>query len=222
MQGIDAPELDFPVIGKRDPSKKGKYPDFRQPYGASAASGLHAYLQSLLPSGGGTVIQARFVTQIDKPGNAIDSHGRFVGDIIVGTAGGKSINTWMVEHGWAYPLFYDSMTAAEITTLLAAWKTGQAVAARPGKALQKALQTFRPERSVETAELPDSGKLNLPKIFRRQATFWTEIAGPLSAAQFVARLNKKTPGKPDKAYFLDYFLANMNNLNSKKRVTLAS
>jgi len=222
LQGIDAPELHYPVIGKRDPSKKGKYPDFRQPYGASAASALHAHLKTLLPSGGGTVIHARFVTQIDKPDDAIDSHGRFVGDVIVGTAGSQSINAWMVAHGWAYPLFYDSMTTSEITTLLDAWKTGQAVAGRPGKALRKPLQAFRPQLDVKSAKLPDGGKLNVPKIFRRQAKFWTEIAGPLSAAQFVARLNKKLPGKPDSAYLLDYFLANASKLNPKKRVTLAS
>ena len=223
LQGIDAPELHYPVIAKRDPSKKGKYPDFRQPYGASAARALHAHLKTLLPSGGGTVMRAWFVTQVDKPGDAIDSHGRFVGDIIVGTAGSKSINTWLVEHGWAFPLFYDSMTAPEIRTLLDAWKTGRAVAGRPGRAMQKALQAFKPELSVKNAKLPDAGRLNFPKIFRRQATFWTEIAGTLTAAQFVARLNKKTPGKPDAAYFLDYFLANIDKkLNSKKRVTLAS
>jgi len=222
LQGIDTPELHYPVIGKRDPSKKGKFSDFRQPYGASAASALQAHLQGLLPSGGGTVIPARFVTQINKPDDAIDSHGRFVGDIIVGTAASQSINTWLIEQGWAFPLFYDSMTVSEITTLLDAWKTGQAVGGRPGKAMQKALQAFKPDMSGKNAKLPDAGKLNFPKIFRRQATFWTEIPGPLSAAQFVARLNKKLPGKPDNAYFLDYFLANINKLNPKKRVTLAS
>jgi hypothetical protein len=114
------------------------------------------------------------------------------------------------------------MTAAEITTLLDAWKLGQAAAGRPGKALRKPLQAFRPDLDVKSAKLPDGGKLNIPKIFRRQAKFWTEIAGPLSAAQFVARLNKKLPGKPDSAYPLAYFLANAGALNPKKRVTLAS
>ncbi|HMK23492.1 MAG TPA: hypothetical protein VK466_14245 [Terriglobales bacterium] len=36
LQGIDAPELHFPVIGKWDLSKKGKGDEFRQAYGASA------------------------------------------------------------------------------------------------------------------------------------------------------------------------------------------
>jgi hypothetical protein len=71
------------------------------------------------------------------------------------------------------------MTAREISTLVTAWKTGKALAARPGKALQKPLQPFEPSVNVKNAKLPDAGKLNFPKIFRRQATFWAEVPGPL-------------------------------------------
>jgi endonuclease YncB( thermonuclease family) len=39
LQGIDTPELHFPVIGTWNPAKKGSVADeFRQPYGAGAAS----------------------------------------------------------------------------------------------------------------------------------------------------------------------------------------
>lgn len=94
-----------------DPSKKGTYTnEFRQPFGAGAANALHKHLQSFLGAGPGTVIDATFVTQINTPNEAVDSHGRFVGDILVGTAAAKSINTWLVENGWALPLVYDSMT----------------------------------------------------------------------------------------------------------------
>ena len=69
----------------------------------------------------------------------------------------------------------DSMTDKEVKTIVNAWKTGQKIAGRPGKALQKALQPFDPSLNVNNAKLPDGGKLNFPKIFRRQATFWTEV-----------------------------------------------
>jgi len=220
LQGIDAPETHFPPIVKTDPTKKGPT-DFRQPFGASAAKALHDHLMSLTSSG--TVIPATFVSHIDKPGDAVDSHGRFVGDILVGTAAAKSVNTWMVENGWAFPLFYDSMTAQEIQTLLNAWKAGKKVAGRAGKALAKALQPFDPTLTIKNAKVPDGGPLNFPKIFRRQATFWKEVPGPLPGTQFVQMLKAGAPGKgQDLAYPLAYFLANINKLNPHKRVPLIS
>lgn len=222
LQGIDAPELHFPVIGKVNPAKKGKYKgEFRQPYGASATQALYDDLKAMAASGT-TVLHATFVTRIDKPAQAVDSHGRFVGDIIVGTAAGKSINTWMVENGWAYPLFYDSMTKGEVNTLLAAWKKGKNMKSRPGKALAKPLQPFDPARTVDNAKLPDGGSLNYPKIFRRQATFWTQVPGPLSGEDFKKLMDKGMKGKGDKAYPLQYFLANIDKLDTKKRIALAS
>jgi endonuclease YncB( thermonuclease family) len=223
LQGIDTPELHYPVIGagKWDPSKKPLASEYRQPYGAGAANALHAYLQTFI-TGGGTMLHARFVTQIDKPADAIDSHGRFVGDIVIGTAASKSINTWLVENGWAYPLFYDSMTAAEVNTLVSAWNNGKTLAARPGKSIQKPLQPFNPSVNVNNAKLPDGGKLNYPKIFRRQAAFWTQIPGTLSGADFFAKLKKGQKGKSDLAYPLAYFLANITKLKPKNRVPLWS
>lgn len=223
LQGIDTPELHYPVIGKRDPSKKAAAAtEFRQPYGASAAGALHDHLKGLIGAAGGTLIHATLVTRINRLREAIDSHGRFVGDILVGTSAAKSINTWLVEQGWAYPLFYDSMTDIEVQTLLAAWKIGKARAARPGKNLKKPLLPFDPTRNIKNAKLPDGGGLNYPKIFRRQATFWTEVPGPLPGSQFKQLLQQGLPKKPDKAFLTNYFLSNINALNPKKRVTLAS
>ncbi len=222
LQGIDTPELHFPVIGTGkawDPAKTPLRSEYRQPFGAGAANALHAHLQTLI-SGSGTVMHANFVTQIDNPADAIDSHGRFVGDIIVGTAGGKSINTWLVENGWAYPLFYDSMTVPELNTLTTAWKAGKTLAARPGKAIEKPLQPFNPKVNVNNAKLPDSGKLNYPKIFRRQAAFWTQVPGALSGADLLAMEKKGQKGKSDLAYPLTYFLANITKLKPKNRIPL--
>jgi hypothetical protein len=64
------------------------------------------------------------------------------------------------------------------------------MAARSGKSLRKPLQPFVSSRNVNNAKLPDPGELNIPKIFRRQATFWAEVAGPLTPTEFVARLKK--------------------------------
>ena len=176
-----------------------------------------------LGAGGGTLIHATFVTQIDHLRNAVDSHGRFVGDILVGTAAGTSINTWLVEQGWAYPLLYDSMTDVEVQTILSAWKVGRARANRPGKRLARVLQPFDSHRNVGNAKLPDGGPGNFPKIFRRQATFWTEVPGPLTPAEFVQKLTKGLAKKPDSAFETPYFLAHVNTkLDPKKRVKLVT
>ena len=223
LQGVDTPELHYPAIGggNVDPLKKGTYKnEFRQPYGAAAANALHKHLQTFLGIGSGTVVNATFVTQIRTANEAVDSHGRFVGDILVGTAAAKSINTWLVENGWAFPLFYDSMTDKEVRTLVNAWKIGKKIAARPGKSLREPLQPFVSGRNVGNAKLPDGGKVNIPKIFRRQAQFWTEVPGPLTRADFVALLKQGIKGKADSAFPLDYFLKNFKHLDAKKRVSL--
>lgn len=221
LQGIDCTELHFPVIAKVDESKRGTFSnEFRQHLGAGAANALHNHLKTFLTKGNGTVLPATFVTQIRNPSDAIDSHGRFVGDIIVGTAAGQSINTWLVASGWALPLLYDSMTEAEVRTILAAWNAGKKVRGRVGPSFQSGLQPFNPTLNVTNAKLPDKGKVNFPKIFRRQATFWTQVPGVLTATLFVEQLEKGQKGKPDTAYPLAYFLKNFNKLDPKKRVRL--
>jgi hypothetical protein len=54
LQGIDAPELHYPVIAK---FQKGKFKnEFRQPYGAAATNALREYLKAQV--GSGTTIHA--------------------------------------------------------------------------------------------------------------------------------------------------------------------
>jgi hypothetical protein len=55
---------------------------------------------------------------------------------------------------------------------------------------------------------------NIPKIFRRQATFWTQVPGALTTADFVNMLTNGLKGKPDSAYPLAYFLAHIETRRS--------
>jgi len=114
------------------------------------------------------------------------------------------------------------MTDVEVQTLLTAWKIGKGRVAHPGKNLKKPLLPFDPTQNIKNAKLPDGGGLNYPKIFRRQATFWTEVPGPLPGTQFKQLLEQGLPKKPDKAFLTNYFLTHINALDPKKRVTLAS
>ncbi|HEV7599315.1 MAG TPA: thermonuclease family protein, partial [Bradyrhizobium sp.] len=102
LQGIDAPELHF-----RPPSG---HINLRQHFGESATIALATFLKSL----GASPIPCRVVTRVNKPNDVFDKYGRFIGDILV-RKGAKEINVnhWLVEQGWAFPSFYDSMMVQE-------------------------------------------------------------------------------------------------------------
>ena len=93
--------------------------------------------------------------------------------------------------------------------------------ARPGKSLQETLQAFDPARNITNAKVPDLGKVNIPKLFRRQATCWTQVEGPLTRDQYVSSRKKGQKRKADAAYLRDYFLPKVDRLNPKQRVKLA-
>jgi hypothetical protein len=88
--------------------------------------------------------------------------------------------------------------------------------------VRRPLQPFDPARTVKNAALPDNGALNIPKLFRRQSTFWAQLPGPLTPAEFKAKIDLGLTGKTDKAYRLNYFLAHIAKPDRKKRIPLAS
>jgi endonuclease YncB( thermonuclease family) len=204
LQGIDAPELHYPTTVTADLKAKGKRNgEFRQRHGGRAAEALRDYIASFVPRGTEKV-HCHFESFTDRPTNACDSHGRFVGDVFVGlSAGGESLNKWLVENGWAYPLFYESMRPSEIDVLIQAWKGGRNVRGRAGRSWHAALLPFGEENRIERDyKIPgypqsDTGRVNYPKIFRRQAVFWIRTVGPLSPAGFYDMLKRNTKKEHD-------------------------
>ena len=66
-----------------------------------------------------THVNAYAFSHVDSPNDLFDRYGRAVADIVVtsGDSSGVNINQWLVESGWTFPDFYNSMSNKEIKTL---------------------------------------------------------------------------------------------------------
>jgi endonuclease YncB( thermonuclease family) len=169
FQGIDAPELHFmPPVSKAKAKKQNA--NFRQHYARAAAEALGSFLHTL----GTDQVKCRVVTAVSTPNDVFDTYGRFIGNIIVTDQKGRDIdlNLWMLQHGWAFPTFYSSMSTDEIKGL-------RAIGARAAKKKLGIWKGYGPKLSFDHALLysdagsaPDAGAVSMPKIFRRLALNW--------------------------------------------------
>src|SRR5215208_5760094 len=131
LQGVDATELHYQPSPLSPTEKKGLNAakrdayhsvthSYRQFLGATATKALRDFLATT----GLAPLDCHVFTQVDTPGDVFDTYGRLVGDIEATIAGKLvNINQWLVEHGWAFPTFYSSMTNEEINTFLGVGKT---------------------------------------------------------------------------------------------------
>lgn len=174
LQGIDAPELHYM------PRVKGAK-EFRQRLGESAVFALRDMLRDM--AAGAKELRADAITFVDKPDDAFDVYGRYVGNLTVYADGfAVDLNHWLLEHGWAVPGLYNSMTERELTVA----RTLSHDAAVNNWGIYKS--TFYKNHIVPfEADLverhkvnpddfhlyDDKGDLMNPKIFRRQAEFET-------------------------------------------------
>ena len=221
LQGIDATELHYQPSPLSPTEKKGRgaaqlkaYHDLVHPYrqllGATSTNALHDFLSST----GKTTLDCRVVTQVDTPNDVFDTYGRLVGDIEV-TVNGKqlNLNQWLVEHGWAYPAFYSSMTDDEINALLALAKTARSKKTLVWKFLSKTVGAFdfslREPKVGDTSVLAtDKGPAIFPKLYRRYASFSARKKAKITAQNFQAYVAAGSGGKPDFCFEIADFLAN--------------
>ena len=228
LQGIDAPELHFkPQLKLNLPGKAPmpqKFVNLRQKFGESATVALANFLKTFGPA----PLKCRVVTRVDHPNDVFDKYGRFVGDILVKK--GKTevnVNHWLVEQGWAFPAFYDSMTEQEIRDVLAraeaARSAGRNIWRKIGftQSLGKIdlTLTTRPKKSPLA---PDAGPVIIPKFFRRQYTFVVDVARGGSTAKDLRQylLGSK---KPDKFYDTAAFLKSLaQNTQKPKAIILGT
>jgi endonuclease YncB( thermonuclease family) len=226
LQGVDAPELHYHAAPLKKSSsvtasKRKKFnalnEDRRQCYAETSTVALTGHLKKYANSKG--VINAVFETVVDEPADAIDTYGRFVGNIRVG--GNHDINVWLVENGWGHPAFYTSMSKTEIETFMNVWKKGKKKSGRPGKSISRNANDFdwtllyiKPKKDVVISFTPgeDKGPVLMPKIYRRQLSWLVSKEAKVitAATTFKAYLKKK----PDQLVLLDDFLN--NDLNSAK------
>jgi endonuclease YncB( thermonuclease family) len=193
LQGIDAPELHYL------PRVKGAH-NFRQFQGETCTVSLGNQLQK----GGQNEIPCQFVTAVNHPQDVIDKYGRFVGEIIFdrNTAKEWNICDWLVEQGWAFPAFYNSMSIAEITRLQT-----KAVAVQKAKRGIWAFETgnigtldfnmlFRRNGPIDAAK--DRGPVTFPKIFRRLCDYSVKTENGTASGSLTAYLRGLKP--PDLCY----------------------
>jgi endonuclease YncB( thermonuclease family) len=218
LQGIDAPELHY-MANKGNVflyenqfslfnSLKEAF-DFRQTFGAKAASKLIGFLKDY--SANEKYINAYAISTINTPSELFDKYGRAICDIFVYNDDdedeGTNINQWLVREGWAFPDFYDSMTNEEITILK-----------KLGNDANNANSGIRPYLSDRLLDLNynllfdkenakqildnENGKLNLPKFFRKQVDW--KVLG--NSGYKVKNLKQFISNRKDKCYKIDEFL----------------
>jgi endonuclease YncB( thermonuclease family) len=185
LQGIDAPELHYL------PRVKGAK-NFRQRLAESAVFALREKLLEM--ADGSKMLRADAITFIESPNDAFDVYGRFVGNVTVYADGfALDINHWLLEHGWAVPGLYNSMTERELNVA----RSLSNRAAMDNLGLYKSsyyknkLVKFEKDLVVRHKVDPktfklyeDKGDVMNPKFFRRQATFESKEANNPTGTEF--------------------------------------
>jgi len=182
MQGIDAPELHYKIYDGRQIIKlqdRKANIEYYQPLSASAATVIRRLIEAV---GTDDELPCQFRTRIDKPDQAIDKYGRFVGDIFIKVGGvDVNVNNAMLEQGLALPAFYETMRREEVTEKIAASTLGGKVPNRLGKHYRNKVGTLNKALKFENLTKAankngfkvgsDKGHVILPKLFRRLVTF---------------------------------------------------
>ncbi|RZN33875.1 thermonuclease family protein [Bradyrhizobium sp. Leo121] len=220
LQGIDATELHYQPSALSAKEKnglsatkltayKGLIHFYRQLLGATSAKALHDFLTST----GKTVLDCRVVTQVDTPNEVFDTYGRLVGDIEV-TVNGQAVNLnhWLVEHGWAYPTFYSSMTNDEINALLALAKIARSKKTLVWNFLSNTISPFdfnlrEPKVGDLSVLATDKGPAIFPKLYRRYTNWSARKKAQVTGQNFQAFLAAGSGGTPDICFVLADFLA---------------
>jgi endonuclease YncB( thermonuclease family) len=206
-QGIDAPELHYrPTVehltAKEKSALKVVNGNFRQYFGETAAVALATYLRKL----GKTSLPVIVRTAVDDPSEVFDVYGRLIGDIYVKVKGREvNLNYWMVQHGWAFPTFYASMSADEIEAILRLAATAKSKKLGIWKLASAELKKFDAAlryRSEPPANDNDVGAVVMPKLFRRQSTYSVEKKAIIVTGTLVEYLQGGSDGCYETADFL--------------------
>jgi endonuclease YncB( thermonuclease family) len=226
LQGVDAPELHYkasalktkPSITQtmRDTFNKNNA-ERRQYYAQSSTVALEKHLKKFADKNG--MVKAVFETEVDSPADAVDTYGRFIGNIRIGRS--LDINIWLVENGWGHPAFYTSMSNEEINAFLKVWKKGKNKSGRPSRSLSKDVSIFnwkllydepKAGKVIKFKLGEDKGKVLMPKIYRRQVA-WL-VSKKAKVIDGAMKFSEYLKEKPDQLVLLQDFL--QNGLNSSE------
>jgi endonuclease YncB( thermonuclease family) len=208
LQGVDAPELHLELMHKRGekfPSEQEKKwkaltsdKRYRQHWGARAVKELEDFLKPYVQSGD---IDTYVLTNVDYPNDVFDMYGRFIGDIFI-AKDDININQWLVEQGWAFQTFYESMNEQEIykidakgmlakKNLKGIWSIGNGYS---DKLVNFDFDLYIPRNKKGVHRVKsntDKGKINLPKIFRRQVDYKVRTKSGVIDESFVGYLKTR-------------------------------
>ena len=202
LQGVGAPELHYRPQAEVKKAEQTDQQhklylkwnfDYRQPLAETATVALAGRL------GATGVRNCRVETAIDKPEEAFDSYGRVVGDVIVTVDGHDvNINTWLMESGWTFPSYYNSMSADEIAGLTSAANEAWAADRGVWPYLEDQLVASKFDwdlrfRGKGAAPNPahDGGAVLNPKFFRRLSTWAVNKRAKMVTANLMGYLRKK-------------------------------
>jgi endonuclease YncB( thermonuclease family) len=222
LQGIDAPELHYQPSALSAAEKKtlsatqlavfrGLDHFYRQFLGATSTKALHDFLATAEKT---STFNARVATQVDKPNEVFDTYGRLVGDIEIVVAGKPiNLNHWLVEHGWAFPTYYSSMTTDEILAIDTLAKAAASKKLGVWNFLSKTVGTFdftlrEPKKNDTTVLATDMGPVIFPKLYRRLTNWSARNKAKVTEQTFQAFLAAGTGGKPDDCFVTTDFIAN--------------
>jgi hypothetical protein len=149
---------------------------------------------------------------VDKPNDVFDTYGRLVGDIEV-TINGKTvnINQWLVEHGWAFPTFYSSMSNDEIDVLMALAKTARSKKLPVWKNLTKtsahSISTWSSQRRTSSVCLQRTqGRNFCPNCIVATRAWSARNKANVTSQSFQQYLAAGPGGKPDVCFETSDFL----------------
>jgi endonuclease YncB( thermonuclease family) len=212
LQGIDAPELHF------KPDIKKNVKNLSQHFGQTAVVELHKMLSKHAMN---NKIECVVKSYVEKPEDAFDCYGRFVGDVILMKDDREflNVNHKLAEDGLVYPTYYTSMTNGEIRAMQLMVRT----------AISKKHNLWEHHYSKKLGDLPEitleykvgkKGRYSptrdrrlpvyMPKIFRRQYKYEATKNGK-SFKEFLAY---EKPG--DICYLIEDFFKEGRNENNKK------
>jgi endonuclease YncB( thermonuclease family) len=176
---------------------------FRQHTGETATTKLHDLIASVTAR----PVPCKVRTAVDHPSDVFDTYGRMIGNIFI-YPDGKEVNAnhWLIRSGWAFPTFYNSASAAEISEVLKLAE--EARKAQRGAWACLSNNLLHPNFSLLFRRhgvpdpVADLGTLVMPKMFRRQVLWHVKKGAHEFSGTFVNFLEKQKDGWVRLADFL--------------------
>jgi endonuclease YncB( thermonuclease family) len=220
FQGIDAPELHYqPTFMNLAAQAKSAVAKangtFRQHLGETAAQALGKLVNGLGPNPIACLVRSR----VSHPSDVFDMFGRLIGDVFVQVGHQQiNLNHWLLQHGQAFPTFYDSMTEQEIADIEALVKHAQEANAGiwahySADATEFDERLLAPRAHATFSADRDAGAVSMPKLFRRASSWSVLKKSGLKTTSFVAYLK----AHPDTCFTTAAFLT--SGTSAKKRKT---